>query len=77
MIRAAILEKPLTPISVQTLPEPALEPGAALLETIFSEVCGTDVHLYHGRLAGVPYPIIPGHINVGRVEKMNGEVFIQ
>ena len=46
MIRAAILEKPLTPIGVQSLPEPVLEPGAALLETIFSEVCGTDVHLY-------------------------------
>ena len=69
MIRAAILEKPLTPLSIRILPEPELEPGAALLETIYSEVCGTDVHLYHGRLAGVPYPIIPGHINVGRVEK--------
>lgn len=74
MIRAAILEKPLTPIKIQVLPEPDLEPGAALLTTIYSEVCGTDVHLYHGRLAGVPYPIIPGHINVGRVEKMNGIV---
>jgi threonine dehydrogenase-like Zn-dependent dehydrogenase len=74
MIRAAILEKPLTPIRVQVLPEPDLELGAALLETLYSEVCGTDVHLYHGRLAGVPYPIIPGHINVGRIEKMNGLV---
>ena len=74
MIRAAILEKPLTPIGIQTLPDPVLEPGAALLETVYSEVCGTDVHLYHGRLAGVPYPIIPGHINVGRVEKMNGDL---
>lgn len=74
MIRAAILEKPMHPIVVKSLPEPHLEPGAALLETLFSEVCGTDVHLYHGRLAGVPYPIIPGHINVGRVEKMNGTV---
>ena len=74
MIRAAVLEKPLAPLTIQMLPEPELEPGAALLETLYSEVCGTDVHLYHGRLAGVPYPIIPGHINVGRVEKMNGLV---
>lgn len=49
MIRAAILEKPLTPIGIQTLPEPVLEPGAALLETVYSEVCGTDVHLYQDR----------------------------
>ena len=74
MIRAAIMEKPLAPLVVRELPEPALEPGAAWLETIYSEVCGTDVHLYHGRLAGVPYPIIPGHINVGRMGRMNGEL---
>lgn len=74
MIRAAVMEKPLTPVVVQELPEPALEPGAAWLETIYSEVCGTDVHLYHGRLAEVPYPIIPGHINVGRVAETNGPV---
>lgn len=72
MIRAAIMEKPLMPLVVRELPEPELEPGAAWLETIYSEVCGTDVHLYHGRLAGVPYPIIPGHINVGQMGKMNG-----
>jgi L-iditol 2-dehydrogenase len=54
-------------IVVRELPEPKLEPGAVLLETVLSEVCGTDVHLRHGRLAGVPYPIVPGHVSVGRV----------
>jgi threonine dehydrogenase-like Zn-dependent dehydrogenase len=43
-----------------------------VLETVASEVCGTDVHLSHGRLSGVPYPIIPGHVNVGRVLEANG-----
>jgi L-iditol 2-dehydrogenase len=41
--------------------------GGVLLETVASEVCGTDVHLWKGQLAGVPYPIIPGHVSVGRV----------
>jgi threonine dehydrogenase-like Zn-dependent dehydrogenase len=45
-----------------------------VLETVASEVCGTDVHLHHGRLAGVPYPIIPGHVSVGRVLETNGAV---
>jgi L-iditol 2-dehydrogenase len=45
-----------------------------LLRTMFSEVCGTDVHLWHGRLAGVPYPIIPGHVSIGRVHKMRGPI---
>jgi L-iditol 2-dehydrogenase len=52
---------------VWDLPDPELEPGSVLLETVASEVCGTDVHLHHGRLAGVPYPIVPGHVSVGRV----------
>jgi L-iditol 2-dehydrogenase len=41
---------------------------------MYSEVCGTDVHLWHGRPAGVPYPIIPGHVSVGTLEKARGEV---
>ena len=36
------------------------------------EVCGTDVHLHHGRLAGVPFPIIPGHVSCGRVLETGG-----
>jgi len=54
------------------VPLPELEPGAVLLRTIASEVCGTDVHIWHGRLAGVPYPIIPGHVSVGEVAEVGG-----
>jgi len=43
-----------------------------LLETVASEVCGTDVHLQHGRLEGVPYPIVPGHVSVGRIVERRG-----
>ncbi len=63
---------PGKPLEVWELPDPALEPGSVLLETVASEVCGTDVHLHHGRLAGVPYPIIPGHVSVGRVLEARG-----
>ena len=58
---------PHRPLEIWHLDEPALEPGSMLVETVASEVCGTDVHLHHGRLAGVPYPIVPGHVSVGRV----------
>ena len=66
-VRAAVLVAPGKPLETWDLPDPPLEPGAVLLDTIASEVCGTDVHLFHGRLAGVPYPIIPGHVSVGKV----------
>jgi threonine dehydrogenase-like Zn-dependent dehydrogenase len=63
---------PLQPIEIREFARPDLPPGAALLRTTRSEVCGTDVHLWHGRLAGVPYPIIPGHVSVGVLESIRG-----
>ena len=65
---------PHQPVEIREFPEPVLEPGGMLLRTMLSEVCGTDVHLWHGRLAGVPYPIIPGHVSIGRVDKMRGSI---
>ncbi len=65
---------PRAPIEMRELPWPALEPGSAMLRTTYSEVCGTDVHLHHGRLAGVPYPIIPGHVSVGALAAVRGEM---
>ena len=69
---AAVLPAPHAPLQLREFRRPELEPGAALLRTTFSEVCGTDVHLHHGRLAGVPYPIIPGHVSVGVVDATRG-----
>jgi L-iditol 2-dehydrogenase len=71
-IRAAVMTAPHAPIEIRALDDPALEPGGILLETVASEVCGTDVHLHHGRLAGVPYPIVPGHVSVGRILESRG-----
>jgi threonine dehydrogenase-like Zn-dependent dehydrogenase len=63
---------PRQPIEIREFPRPDLPRGAALLRTTRSEVCGTDVHLWHGRLAGVPYPIIPGHVSAGVLESIRG-----
>jgi L-iditol 2-dehydrogenase len=71
MKKAVIMPGPNQPLRVISLPTPTLEPGAALLRTLYSEVCGTDVHLHHGRL-DVPFPIIPGHVSVGVVERSGG-----
>ena len=65
---------PRHPIEVREFPRPDLPVGAVLLKTSRSEVCGTDVHLWHGRLSGVPYPIIPGHVSAGVVDAARGPV---
>ncbi len=57
---------------LREIPLPDLELDSALLRVELSEVCGTDVHLRDGWLSGVPYPIIPGHVSVGVLEKIRG-----
>lgn len=71
-VLAAVIPAPNQPVELRELPEPALEPDSALLAVEFSELRGTDLHLQHGRLAGVPYPLIPGHVTVGQIEKLRG-----
>jgi D-arabinose 1-dehydrogenase-like Zn-dependent alcohol dehydrogenase len=71
---AAVIPAPHQPVEIREYPEPEIAPGGMLLRTEYSEVCGTDVHLWHGRLAGVPYPLIPGHVSIGWADKIRGEV---
>jgi L-iditol 2-dehydrogenase len=71
-ILAAVMPAPHQPVEVREFPLPALEPDSALLRVELSEICGTDVHLREGRLAGVPYPIIPGHVCTGVLERIRG-----
>ena len=73
-ILAAVMPGPREPIEIREFPRPDLPPHSALLRTARSEVCGTDVHLWHGRLAGVPYPIIPGHVSAGTLTSIRGSL---
>ncbi|HTG86777.1 MAG TPA: zinc-binding dehydrogenase [Pyrinomonadaceae bacterium] len=70
----AVIPEPKSPVELREVAEPDLENDSALLEVELSEVCGTDVHLQAGRLAGVPYPLVPGHVSVGRLQKIRGEL---
>jgi threonine dehydrogenase-like Zn-dependent dehydrogenase len=75
-VLAATLVAPFD-LRVGRYPYPAeLEPGAVVLRMLASGICGTDKHTYRGeteQYAGTdharstPFPIIPGHENVGVV----------
>jgi L-iditol 2-dehydrogenase len=71
-VTAAVIPAPGAAVELRRYPEPELEPGSALLDVLYSEVCGTDVHLQHGLLDGVPYPLLPGHVAVGRLGRVRG-----
>ena len=70
----AVVPQPNTPVELRDVPEPELELNSALLKVELSEVCGTDVYLQQGRLQGVPYPLVPGHVSVGILEKIHGKL---
>ncbi len=71
-VEAVVMTGPGRPLDRRKFAAPRARPGGAILEMVATEVCGTDVHLHHGRLSGVPYPIIPGHVNCGRVLETGG-----
>lgn len=73
-VLVAVIPAPHAPVELREIAEPELERDAALLDVELSEVCGTDVYLQQGRLAGVPYPLIPGHVTVGRLSKIHGRL---
>ena len=54
MTSAVVMTGPGEPLARREFDMPELEPGGVLLKTLGSEVCGTDVHLWKGQLAGVP-----------------------
>ena len=72
--RAVVIPGPHQAVEVLEFPLPDLAEGEALLRVECSEVCGTDVHLQDGRLLGVPYPLIPGHVSAGRLSAVRGEL---
>src|SRR5437588_6059346 len=70
----AVIPQANAAVELREVPSPELEQDSALFEVELSEVCGTDVYLQQGRLEGVPYPLVPGHVSVGRLSKIRGSV---
>lgn len=69
--RAAVMHAYAEPLTVEEIPLPTeLEPGAALVKVDVTTLCGTDAHLWDGRLSSflpVAMPMVHGHEMVGRV----------
>jgi L-iditol 2-dehydrogenase len=69
--RAAVLVDYNQPLEFRELAVPPLEPGAILVKVEAATVCGTDVHVYHGKLTQISQlPLVPGHEIVGRIVQL-------
>ena len=68
MVKAAVLEG-VEKLSIYDYPEPEVEANGILLKMELCGVCGTDMHMYGGKMT-LPFPVIPGHEFVGIVEEI-------
>ncbi len=79
-VKAATLEgKGL--LTVKDYPYPDLDKDCAIIKMEYSGICGTDKHSFEGffhQKGGrpIPLPVIQGHENVGIIEEINGDSFI-
>ncbi|KUO43203.1 MAG: hypothetical protein APU95_01760 [Hadesarchaea archaeon YNP_N21] len=67
--KAAVLNGPNMPFEIKTFPLPKVEAGALLLKIQMATVCGTDIHIFHGRRPA-KFPSILGHEGVGEIYEL-------
>jgi len=72
-IKAVVMTGP-GHLELREYPEPQLEEGTALVRMLMAGICGTDRHVFDGHMEDLEFPIIPGHENIGLVEKIASEV---
>ena len=66
----APLAQNLTPLSLEEVPEPTLNPGEALLRVTRCGVCHTELDEIEGRTPPPRLPVVLGHQVVGIVEQV-------
>jgi L-iditol 2-dehydrogenase/threonine 3-dehydrogenase len=73
-MRQAIMTSPGV-IEYREVPEPAdLGPDEILLRIQRIGICGSDIHVYHGKHPFTPYPVIQGHEYSGLVKAVGSGV---
>lgn len=74
-VRAAVMAGP-GDMRTDGFPVPEIEENSALVRMLGSAICGTDKHMYAGQTklglpgAVVSFPVIPGHENLGIIDKI-------
>jgi len=65
-----VLEAPGKALAFRERGEPDPGPGMVRIRVGACGVCRTDLHVVDGELPDIPYPIVPGHEVVGRVDAL-------
>jgi alcohol dehydrogenase, propanol-preferring len=71
---AMVLRSPNAPLVLERRLDPLPGPGEVRIKVSACGVCRTDLHVVDGELPDIPYPVVPGHEVVGRIEALNQDV---
>jgi len=69
-MQAMVAEAPGAPLVLCERPDTKPGPGMVGIRIGACGVCRTDLHVSDGELPDIPYPIVPGHEVVGRVDAL-------
>jgi propanol-preferring alcohol dehydrogenase len=71
-MKAMILERPGTPLTLIERPDPLPGPGEIRLRVEACAVCRTDLHVVDGELEHPKLSLVPGH-EIGGIVEMVGD----
>ncbi len=71
--KAAVLEEFKKPLALREFDVQPLAEGEVLVKITAAGVCGSDVHMWHGKDPRTPLPLILGHEGVGEIADVAGE----
>lgn len=72
-MKAAVLVEPKK-FDVRNVETPSIGDDDALIRVNRCGICGTDIHIFHGRYAAESLPMVPGHEFAGTIEAVGSKV---
>ena len=75
----AVLVQPGTPLELETLPTPEVEPGGLLIKNTAAAICGSDLHYWRndGHYKRPDLRRVPGHEFTGIVHSLGREMLVR
>jgi 2-desacetyl-2-hydroxyethyl bacteriochlorophyllide A dehydrogenase len=70
-MQAAVIEGAQT-IRLQEWKTPSISEGEALIRVKYCGICGSDIHVLHGKHPTATFPVVPGHEFVGELLDFKG-----
>lgn len=62
-------------IRYESVPDPKIEsPGDVIVKVNLAAICGSDLHVYHGREKGIEAGTVMGHEFVGEIVELDKEI---